>query len=221
MKFPSPTQETFDLPYNTLPRDQISPPNAAEIIAALPPIDYIKPANDDDDAEADAHNAAVLAISTSSPRRRSTTSPIATTPTITFTPFYFFFYGSLQIPEVLHAVCDMPEGSPELILRSGASIKDWKVRMWGPFPALVPAFKEDDAVEGVVWLCESPEHVASLCHYETDMYRIAYCDVTLPKENGDGEEVIENARMFVSTFKPDELGPGEFDKEAYLKRRGW
>ncbi|KAI0506785.1 hypothetical protein F5B22DRAFT_650432 [Xylaria bambusicola] len=207
----------------------ISPPNAAEIIASLPPMDFKNPSSAND-ADADAHNAAVLAvrgIQTTATGidlyvlagRALNNSPIGITPKTPFTPFYFFFYGSLQIPEVINCVCALPEDS--LVLRTDASLKGWKVRMWGAFPALVPACEDDDPVKGVAWLCEHPEQVARLCEYETDAYRMAYCSVTLPREDGEGDEVVEDMRTFVSTLEPDQLAPGEFDRDAYMKRTGW
>ncbi|KAF2963159.1 hypothetical protein GQX73_g10418 [Xylaria multiplex] len=136
---------------------------------------------------------------------------------ITFEPFYFFFYGSLQIREVLQRICKIPDGESEdkkngpIILHERAVIHGWKVKLWGPFPALVPAAVDDtEGVQGMAWFCEKPEHVARLCAYETDAYRMAYCDILLPS-TGDVVEVLENARTFVSTLGDDELEDGEFN----------
>ncbi|KAI0539859.1 hypothetical protein GGR58DRAFT_203798 [Xylaria digitata] len=134
----------------------------------------------------------------------------------TFESFYFFFYGSLQIREVLQRICEIPDGTSEdgkggpVILHERAVIHGWKIKLWGLFPALVPAAVDDtEGVQGMAWLCEKPEHVARLCTYETDAYRMAYCDISLPSAGG-GVEVLENARTFVSTLSDNELEDGEF-----------
>ncbi|KAI0969262.1 hypothetical protein F4678DRAFT_463525 [Xylaria arbuscula] len=146
-------------------------------------------------------------------------------PLVTFQPFYFFFYGSLQLPIVLSSVCDIATGGTSngkengknnaIVLRKGASIAGWKIKMWGPYPALVVADEKKDRVQGAAWLCEKTEHVAKLCTYETDSYRMAYCDVEVPAADGKGVEVIRNARTFVSDHDPDELTDGEFSIEEY------
>ncbi|KAI1754381.1 hypothetical protein F4782DRAFT_528809 [Xylaria castorea] len=130
----------------------------------------------------------------------------------TFEPFYFFFYGSLQIPDVLRSVCEIEDDKDSITLRK-ASIDGWKYMMWGPYPALVPA--TDGHVEGTVFLCEKPEHVARLCSYETCAYRMAYCDVFVPSAEGSDLEVIKNARTFVNNQNPNELTEGHFDVARY------
>ncbi|KAI1191105.1 hypothetical protein F5B17DRAFT_453984 [Nemania serpens] len=144
---------------------------------------------------------------------------------VTFEPFYFFFYGSLQVRSVLEAVCDINDtedhDDENAIVRTNASISGWKIKMWGPYPALIPAIADADAdgeegrVSGMAWLCEKHEHVVRLCAYETNAYRIAYCDVEVPSADGNGVEVLKNARTFVSVLPADELGTGEFDVENY------
>jgi hypothetical protein len=147
---------------------------------------------------------------------------------IAFEPFYFFFYGSLQITSVLRDVCDPSsrftsgrrdspgEGIDEFAIYISGRIKSWKIKMWGPFPALVPA-DDDEYVAGVVWHCRRPELVSRLCLYETNAYRLAYCDVEVPLIEGGGYKIVKNARTFVSTRDPAELEDGQFDIAAYLK----
>ncbi|KAI1313606.1 hypothetical protein F5Y03DRAFT_103059 [Xylaria venustula] len=150
-------------------------------------------------------------------------------PLLTFQPFYFFFYGSLQLPSVLDSVCDITTSDTSkgkenernkennaIVLRKGASIAGWKIKMWGPYPALVVADEKMDRVQGVAWLCEKTEHVAKLCTYESEAYRMAYCDVEVPAADGNGVEIIRNARTFVSN-RPDELRDGEFSIEEYQR----
>ncbi|KAI0191132.1 hypothetical protein EV127DRAFT_480502 [Xylaria flabelliformis] len=131
-----------------------------------------------------------------------------------FEPFYFFFYGSLQILDVLQSVCEI-EDENSIFLRKDASIVGWEYKMWGPFPALVPA--AEGHVEGTLWLCEKPEHVAKLSTYETSAYCMAYCDVFVPSADESYTEVIRNARTFVNNQTPDELTDGYFDVAGYYE----
>ncbi|KAI3343420.1 hypothetical protein F4824DRAFT_7872 [Ustulina deusta] len=161
---------------------------------------------------------------TASVRAGAPVSSDSETPVTTFEPFYFFFYGSLQLRGVLQGVCNIPdstenEGNDAIVLREGASIQGWKIKMWGPYPALVPAAPDEGKrVDGMAWLCEKPEHVARLCRYETGAYRMAYCDVSVPAADGHGVEVLANARTFVSTIDADELDEGKFSLAKYQRR---
>ncbi|KAI1096581.1 hypothetical protein F5B19DRAFT_437127 [Rostrohypoxylon terebratum] len=157
------------------------------------------------EAEVDGAQLAMLASAAESRKVRGS-------PVLTFEPFYFFFYGSLQHPKVLTNVtkkgAKRSSSEPEPVLKPG-SIKDWKIMMWGPYPALIP--KEGNKVEGKYWKCESIEEVYNLCYYETDAYRMEFCDITT--EEG---EVIKDGRVFVSTDEDgSELTEGCFDLEEY------
>ncbi|KAI1799527.1 hypothetical protein F4811DRAFT_96243 [Daldinia bambusicola] len=126
-------------------------------------------------------------------------------PSLTFEPFYFFFYGSLQAKKTLMRACRLEDPNPALI---PASITGWKVMMWGRYPSLIPA--EGNEVKGMCWKCEEPKHVALLRFYETDAYRMESCKITT-----DGGEVIEEGRVFVSAV-PEELAEGSFDLASYI-----
>ncbi|KAI0851038.1 hypothetical protein F5Y00DRAFT_231545 [Daldinia vernicosa] len=86
--------------------------------------------------------------------------------------------------------------------------------MWGQFPALVPS--EGNEVKGMCWKCESPEYVGSLRRYETDAYRMEFCEITT-----DEGEVIENGRVFVSTELEGDLSEGSFDLRSYIYRHSY
>ncbi|KAH8158514.1 hypothetical protein CIB48_g9735 [Xylaria polymorpha] len=146
------------------------------------------------------------------------TSAAARAPTVTFKPFYFFFYGSLQIPDVLQSVCEI-EDKNSITLQKNSSIEGWKYKMWGPYPALVPAAAGDENghVEGTLWFCEKPEHVARLCTYETDAYRMAYCNVLATAAADGTSVVIENARTFVFNQNYNLLEDGNFNVATYSK----
>ncbi|KAI1426714.1 hypothetical protein F5Y12DRAFT_253242 [Xylaria sp. FL1777] len=280
---PSNTDTPATSTFSTTEQDRVS-----TIMATLPPIKTQDPVSAHD-TEANAHNAAILAVrglhttatgyelaaladmalsnnditttpaqvssddtasageenSPSKPGEQDKSSgedvgPDTKTPVITFKPFYFFFYGSLQIRSILQCVCDTPDDDDSstlednnkeddddddavVVLRERASIEGWKIKMWGPYPALIPAAPDEKKpVHGVAWLCERPEHVAKLCMYETRAYRMAYCNIMVPAADGDGIETLENARTFVSTVDHDQLTDGEFSIEAYQRETmGW
>ncbi|KAI1104660.1 hypothetical protein F4804DRAFT_306394 [Jackrogersella minutella] len=125
-------------------------------------------------------------------------------PSVTFEPFYFFFYGSLQYPALLRDVCRL---NTDPVLKPG-SIKDWEVMMWSLYPALVS--KPGNEEKGVYWKCEKYKDVGRLCRYESSAYRMVHCKITT-----DEGEVIENGRIFVSTLEKRDLCEGKFDLEAY------
>ncbi|KAI1417709.1 hypothetical protein F5Y13DRAFT_185041 [Hypoxylon sp. FL1857] len=131
-------------------------------------------------------------------------------PSVTFEPFYFFFYGSLQLPRVVKAVCQMNLSGPDPELKAG-TIKGWETMMWSIYPALLP--KAGNVVKGLYWKCENPFHVFKLRNYEGQAYRMEFCEITT-----DQGEVIENGRVFVSTMDKTELNEGIFDLEEYSKR---
>ncbi|KAI1213118.1 uncharacterized protein F4807DRAFT_457203 [Annulohypoxylon truncatum] len=134
-------------------------------------------------------------------------------PALTFEPFYFFFYGSLQIPHVVTTVVrGGGEGASYKPILKPGSIEGWKIMMWGPYPALVP--KKGGKVTGKYWKCKRPEDVCRLCMYETDAYRMEFCDITT--EEGD---VINGGRIFVSTVERDELEVGSFNLEKFIRDR--
>ncbi|KAI1153048.1 hypothetical protein F4825DRAFT_475153 [Nemania diffusa] len=156
----------------------------------------------------------------SNPRNESNEG--SETPVVTFEPFYFFFYGSLQVPNVLRRVIRMwnDEATNPLPLLTNASIKGWKIKMWGPYPALVPATAadgEEGLVQGAAWLCDKPEYVPRLCTYESAAYRMAYCDISIPAADGNGVQILKNARTFVTDLSDDELEDGGFDLDLFQK----
>lgn len=164
-------------------------------------------------------------------------------------PLHFFFYGSLQDPKQLSMVCRLDyafekenDANAEVqppVLRK-ASIRGWRLMMWGPFPSLVPG-GPDDRVDGVVWACEKGRHVMNLCIYETDNYRLEYCDIHVEdeaatatttttstekeekgKDNIGGgaategkDEIIRGGRIFVNAGPVRELKEGSFDLEHW------
>ncbi|KAL9121917.1 MAG: hypothetical protein Q9187_001521, partial [Circinaria calcarea] len=129
-----------------------------------------------------------------------------TNPPLPYAPRHLLFYGSLMDPEILQTVLNLPEAPS---LRDG-SIKDYTMRMWGIYPALVPS--KGSRIEGKVYLCETAQHFLHLIAYETGAYQWVPCRIEL--QNGD---IIERGRVFVWAGKPDskELIDGSFDFARY------
>ncbi|RYP04731.1 hypothetical protein DL764_004281 [Monosporascus ibericus] len=124
---------------------------------------------------------------------------------VVFEPFHFFFYGSLQDPGQIRRVCGLDASALPAGVLQPATIRGWRVKMWGPFPALVPADAGAE-VRGVVWKCEVGAHVSRLCFYETDNYRLEFVDIK--KDDG---EVVKDGRTFVHAGDPADLEEGSFN----------
>ncbi|RYP80022.1 hypothetical protein DL769_002666 [Monosporascus sp. CRB-8-3] len=132
---------------------------------------------------------------------------------VVFEPFHFFFYGSLQDAGQIRRVCGLDASALPPGALQPATIRGWRVKMWGPFPALVPA-DADAEVRGVVWKCEAGAHVSRLCFYETDNYRLEFVDIK--KDDG---EVIKDGRTFVHAGDPADLVEGSFDLAQWRNGR--
>lgn len=126
----------------------------------------------------------------------------------TFKPCHMFFYGSLMDPEILQTIVGLPE--PPAVRR--ASISGFAVKMWGIYPALVPA--ENGKVSGTTWEVTSEAQFRKLAAYETSAYKWCECEIQL----GDGE-ALSGCRTFCWAGHPKsrELEEGSFDLDRYQK----
>ncbi|KAI0127754.1 hypothetical protein BJ170DRAFT_626646 [Xylariales sp. AK1849] len=133
--------------------------------------------------------------------------PLAPYDQVTWSPFYFLFYGTLQDEETLQQTTGL---SGPQVLRPGR-IEGWKSMIWaGPIPMVVPC--EGATVKGVAWEAPNPEAVFGLIGYEGSAYKMVKTRIVL-----DDGEVIEDGRVFVSNGNgEDRLTEGEFDMEAWL-----
>lgn len=132
------------------------------------------------------------------PANSNKSSNIGKNPTLVYEKaLHFFFYGSLQDASQLRLVCNL-KSPPRL---RPASIRGWRVMMWGPFPALVPG-APDDRVDGMVWRCETGRNVMDLCEYESRNYRLERCDI------------------YLETTKPAETNKGRKDEKELEKSWG-
>jgi Gamma-glutamyl cyclotransferase, AIG2-like len=103
-----------------------------------------------------------------------------------FKPGYFFYYGSLMDAEVLQTIIELPYCP---ILERGY-ITNWKLKIWGIHPTLVPA-ESESKVEGVFWFISNPAHVERLATYETEAYKMTpvYIQIEKTGAHGVAEEV--------------------------------
>lgn len=124
-------------------------------------------------------------------------------------PKKLFFYGSLMDPDVLHAIARTSATDPEL---HKATIKGYKMKMWGCYPTLVPA-GADDVVHGMYWQAENEGQLALLQRYETDRYEPAACAIHVDKDGS----VIDDGLAFVwaGDAESGELKDGVFSLEEY------
>lgn len=126
----------------------------------------------------------------------------------TSSPPTFFFYGSLMDPDVLRVIA-VTSAEPEL---HKASIKGFKLKMWGFYPTLIPG-SADDTVQGMYWQAENTRQRDLLQRYETHRYKPVPCEISI---EGEGR-TIENGLTFVWAGDPasNELKDGEFLLERY------
>lgn len=122
----------------------------------------------------------------------------------------YFFYGSLMFPRMLQHVLDLPE-LPEL---KPAHVVGLHLKLWGPYPALVPG-QPGEIVKGMAYEVETPEQKDKLAKYETECY--ANKDFFI---HVAGEEESVLGTTFVWSGSADELDEGEFDVESWEKRMG-
>ncbi|KAF8637485.1 hypothetical protein AX16_010813 [Volvariella volvacea WC 439] len=119
---------------------------------------------------------------------------------------YYFFYGTLGVPHVLKRVLGIDE-EPEY---KSASIFGHKIKMWGPYPALVYAELNPEAkVEGKAWLGDK-KHLNRLQRYETENYRSKAVLIQL-----EGEEAPVEALTFVWAGYSEDLDDGVFDASEF------
>ncbi|KAK3631073.1 hypothetical protein LTR56_017097 [Elasticomyces elasticus] len=103
-------------------------------------------------------------------------------------PVYYFFYGTLADTEVLrrHFGDDVLAGYYTLL---PASIAGGRVKMWGQYRALVDS-NQDSVVHGSAFLVQSAEHEERLRSYETSMYEVVRCRITIAATASEEERVV-------------------------------
>lgn len=144
------------------------------------------------------------------------TAPTTETSEPTFKPFKIFFYGSLMLPEVLRRTIGLPDDE-EIVYRP-ASTRMYKLKKWGPFPALIPEHEtrtpiREFRVKGVVYEVREEAHLQRLRYYETSNYELR--DVLGVYHLPDGKETFMQGKTFVWCGDMEALEEGAFDMEEY------
>lgn len=200
LSHPKATQTTTVMDQET--RDK---PDEASTAPESPPYDKW------DESEAEAHKEAMMQMLRSNTAYMDSVTRLWRQPdpeeTTSNSPS-FFFYGSLMDPDVVRVIAGT-SAEPEL---HKASIKGFKLKMWGFYPTLVPGSVED-TVQGMYWQAENTRQRDLIQRYETHRYKPAPCEISV---DGD-RRTIENGLTFVWAGDPasNELKDGEFLLERY------
>ncbi|KAL0574382.1 hypothetical protein V5O48_007583 [Marasmius crinis-equi] len=122
-------------------------------------------------------------------------------------PKLMFFYGTLKLPHILKDVARL-DATPTL--RDG-TIRGYKVKMWGPYPALVKATDEEEVVTpGRAWMLHEDRHLQRLIFYETKNYRLEEVGVYL-----DDASTPVSGYTFVFNGHDRDLVDGVFDPAGF------
>ncbi len=135
----------------------------------------------------------------------------ATAPAVPLKSGWLFLYGTLMDPEVLQSILSLSE-PPQL---RNATVRGFRLKMWGIYPALVRASDRiSGELKGKAYWLETWEQLEKLEAYETKAYQWCLCDIILE----DGTKV-ENARTFRWAASPEdkELEEGRFDLERFQR----
>ncbi|EPS42060.1 hypothetical protein H072_3810 [Dactylellina haptotyla CBS 200.50] len=159
--------------------------------------------------EADWASASTTKPSLSAARRQSQIE-------LAFKPTHLFFYGTLTIPEVLKLVIRSTE-EPVLLK---AAARTHKIKMWGPYPALVELAPNEprNPVPGAVYTVRTEEHLKRLVTYEGANYAIAEISVELLEPEPEMSNTV-SVKTFVWNGYPEELRDGVFDVTAFQNPR--
>ncbi|KAK6352173.1 hypothetical protein TWF730_009005 [Orbilia blumenaviensis] len=132
-----------------------------------------------------------------------------------FEPTLFFFYGTLAIPAVLRKILGLREDPVFL----KATVRMFKVKMWGPYPALVRLSSEDPRgdVAGVAYTLQTEEHLRLLETYEGENYAAAEALIELQEPRHEHARSMYG-KTFVWKGYPEELVDGVFDIATF---RSW
>ena len=127
-------------------------------------------------------------------------------------PVHYFFYGSLMDERQLTNILRL--NSPPVL--QPASIVDYSIKMWGPYPTLVDG-PSGNVVNGVVYEVQKESHERRLAYYETDAYRSVSCFI---KPGAGGEKIFGKTFVWARDPNDEDLSEGTFDFEAW-KRSKW
>jgi hypothetical protein len=126
----------------------------------------------------------------------------------------YFFYGSLQDPDVLSDVLGLK--SPPAL--RPARIVGYKVRLWGQYPAL--SSEPDGHLQGLAFEVPDEASASRLAKYETNSYRPKSCIIEIEDTDGNGQTTKVNGYVFEFCGNPNDLSDGTFDLERWRHLNG-
>jgi hypothetical protein len=173
-------------------------PAAMKIQAPLPPPPPLPPNTPSlGDSSSNLEKIAIRAIHDSSHAK------------VSFSPCYFFFYGSLMDPEVLQTVLDLAE--PPRV--TTASVTGFSMKMWGIYPTLIPC-EGGPPVPGTIWMVNEESQFKRLREYETAAYTWCPCNVML-----EDKSLLYGCRTFCwsGDLRSRDLDEGAFDLKHYQR----
>ncbi|KAL8731339.1 MAG: hypothetical protein Q9181_004336 [Wetmoreana brouardii] len=99
-------------------------------------------------------------------------------------PVWYFFYGTLQDPDLLIRQQLLPEKEHPVMIT--AHVLGGLIKMWGEnYKALVDG-AETDIVHGSAYEVTSEEQEEALRRYETEHYEVVRCIITMPNQTIQG-----------------------------------
>ncbi|OJJ86487.1 gamma-glutamylcyclotransferase family protein [Aspergillus glaucus CBS 516.65] len=124
---------------------------------------------------------------------------------------YYFFYGTLMDPSMLTRVLNL-DHKPDL---RPAYILNHKMKMWGPYPAVLDGVAEGQRINGVAYKVKSEDDEKKLAAYETGMYRGKGVMVHFGGGGKEKERVV--GCMFVWNADEAVLKAGMFNMGGWLE----
>ncbi|KIM77953.1 hypothetical protein PILCRDRAFT_76138 [Piloderma croceum F 1598] len=122
-----------------------------------------------------------------------------------------FFYGTLAVPRILGSILGL-SSAPTL---NPARICGYRIKMWGPYPALVKAegtAANDALTYGMAYEITKENDLQRLKQYEGENYKLVPCPVQLQGESAIG------GWTFVWDNYVEKLEEGNFDLGLFLVR---
>ncbi|KAK6536256.1 hypothetical protein TWF281_000499 [Arthrobotrys megalospora] len=146
-----------------------------------------------------------------------TANPQPTASSSDFEPILLFFYGTLRIPSVLQRITRLQE---EPVL-TPAEISGYKIKLWGPYPALVKCeastLENPSIIKGFTWEAPSKPYLDRLTTYEGPNYAMESLAITQISPD-TGEKTEKQGGTFVWNGDPEKLKDGEFNPDIFHKR---
>jgi gamma-glutamylcyclotransferase (GGCT)/AIG2-like uncharacterized protein YtfP len=126
-----------------------------------------------------------------------------------YTPQPFFFYGTLAEPSKLQEILQLP--SPPVF--KPARVGNYKIMLWGQYPALVDDRSPDIYVDGMTCVIETEQHLQMLEKYETKAYRVDGIQIEI-----DGQRILGRTFLW-ATSDTCELTEGTWSLEEWKWKR--